>query len=311
MKDIETLTILQYNVRNDRLTTMIPLLADPRVQEYDVIAIQEPWRNPNMPTTLSSHQSGFHLLYRPGGDTRVCFYINDKINPSSWEVSYPSRDMCSLALSVHTEGKTKLIHIHNVYNPSPISYSSTNSPSTIPEAQHSLESDGEHILLGDFNLHHPYWSGPSRPTQHAAADQLLNLVAEKELSLALPKGTVTWEARGSYSTIDLVFMTEFLAERLEHCKAREDIGQLSDHIPISTRLRLGSDILLPVKRRAFKLLDMDKLREAERRAPRAPVLRTHNDIEEFTKTVQAFLKSVIEASVPWARPALEAKPFWN
>lgn len=48
---------------------MIPLLANPRTQEYDIIAIQEPWRNPTVPTTLNSHQSGFHLLYRPDGNT--------------------------------------------------------------------------------------------------------------------------------------------------------------------------------------------------------------------------------------------------
>ena len=210
MKDTETLTILQYNVCNDRLITMIPLLANFKVQKYDVIAIQEPWCNSNILTTFSLHQSGFHLLYWPRDNTRVCFYINDKINSSSWKVSYSSRDIYSLALLVHTEGKTKLIHIHNVYNPSPISYSSTNSPLTIPEAQYSLESDGEHILLGDFNLHHLYCSSPSQPTQHVAANQLLNLVPEKKLLLTLPKGTVTWEARGSYSTIDFVFMTEFL-----------------------------------------------------------------------------------------------------
>lgn len=77
MKNTDTLTIIQYNVRNDRVGIMIPLLADPRTQTYNIIAIQEPWRNPSAPTSLSPHQSGFHLLYKLGGDTRVCFYIND------------------------------------------------------------------------------------------------------------------------------------------------------------------------------------------------------------------------------------------
>ena len=121
MKDTGTLAILQYNVRNDRVTTMIPLLADPRTQEYDIIAVQEPWRNPHAATTLSSYQSGFHLLYRPGGDTRVCFYVNDRIDPDSWDVNYPSADLCSLAIKVGN-GPPDLINIHNVYNPSPVSY---------------------------------------------------------------------------------------------------------------------------------------------------------------------------------------------
>ena len=54
---------------------------------------------------------------------------------------------------------------------------------------------------------------------------------------------------------------------------------------------------------------MDKLQEAEQRALIAPVLRMHNNIKEFTKTVQAFLKSMIEALVPWAYLALKAKSF--
>lgn len=41
MKDANTLSILQYNVQNDRVKTMIPLLADPKTQDYDIIAVQE------------------------------------------------------------------------------------------------------------------------------------------------------------------------------------------------------------------------------------------------------------------------------
>ena len=36
-----TLSILQYNVRNDRVSTMISLLTDVETQSYDIIAIQK------------------------------------------------------------------------------------------------------------------------------------------------------------------------------------------------------------------------------------------------------------------------------
>lgn len=78
-----------------------------------------------------------------------------------------------------------------MYNPSPASYSSTDSPSTFPEMQQALQANVEHILLSDFNLHHPYWSGPSRPTQYAAADQLLDIIDAAEMELILPPGTIT------------------------------------------------------------------------------------------------------------------------
>ncbi len=41
MKDTNVLIILQYNVRNERVRTMISLLADKNIQDYDVIAIQK------------------------------------------------------------------------------------------------------------------------------------------------------------------------------------------------------------------------------------------------------------------------------
>ena len=43
-------------------------------------------------------------------------------------------------------------------------------------------------MLGDFNLPHPLWSGPSRPTQHQAADQLLDVVRAASMQLTLPSG---------------------------------------------------------------------------------------------------------------------------
>lgn len=164
---------------------MVPLLADPKRQDYDIVAIQEPWKNPFGATTLSSHRSGFHLLYRPGGDTRVCFYVNEKIDPNSWEVEYPSADLCTLKIQVQSGNAKELIYIHNVYNPSPASYSSTESPSTLPEVKRALNANpnAEHLLLGDFNLHHPYWSGTSRLTQHAAADQLLDIISGPDMEL--------------------------------------------------------------------------------------------------------------------------------
>lgn len=107
-----------------------------------------------------------------------------------------------------------------------------------------------HILLGNFNLHHLFWNNSLRSTYHLAADQLLKIIDDRNLLFTLLKGTITWEARDLCSTIDLVFMSEYLAERLEHCKSRPELNQSSDHIPISTRIFLKSEPQTNVKRRA-------------------------------------------------------------
>lgn len=184
---------------------------------------------------------------------------------------------------VYARDEPKLIHIYNVYNPSSISYTSTNSLSTIPAAKTAIETEDEHILLGDCNLHYLYWSGFSRPPSHVAANQLLELVEEKDLLLILLRDTIMWKAKNSYSTIDPVFMTSELAKQLEYCKSREDIGQFSDQILILACLFLSSTILPPTKHRAFKLLNMDKLQEVKQNISLVPGLYSYNNIEIYTE----------------------------
>lgn len=70
--------------------------------------------------------------------------------------------------------------------------------------------------------------------QHVAADQLLDIVDNAGFLLILPKSTITWEARNTYSTINLVFISKYLAKRLDHCKSRPELNQFSDHISILT-----------------------------------------------------------------------------
>jgi hypothetical protein len=40
------LKILQYNVHTTQGKVMAPFLADPRIFEFSVLAVQEPWQNP-------------------------------------------------------------------------------------------------------------------------------------------------------------------------------------------------------------------------------------------------------------------------
>jgi len=40
------LKILQYNVMRSRDEVMATLLRDPKIQDYDILALQEPWKKP-------------------------------------------------------------------------------------------------------------------------------------------------------------------------------------------------------------------------------------------------------------------------
>jgi hypothetical protein len=165
-----TLRILQYNIRKET-GTIIALLEDKEAQLTDIIAIQEPnYINFNQsPTNPGTSQ--FHLIFEnfPEQKTRVCFYINKRIDPDSWTYRYQSPDICSLTLTLQDD---QAIDIHNVYNPSPVRVDS-NNPSSIPRIADILNSQSEQILLGDFNLHHLNWNNIGRTSYHQEADHLL------------------------------------------------------------------------------------------------------------------------------------------
>ena len=89
-------------------------------------------------------------------------------------------------------------------------------------------------------------------------------------------------------------------DRLEHCMSRPELNQSSDHIPISTRIALNSEVQTIRERRAWKLTNMRKLREAEKTAPPPKTPRSPAEIDAYTVSIQKFLQEVIETSVPWA-----------
>jgi hypothetical protein len=136
------------------------------------------------------------------------------------------------------EKNTKMIHIHNVYNSSLISYTSKNNSFMLSKIMRFIVEtlDDHHILLKDFNLQHFFWSDSSRSTQHAATDNLLDIMQNRNLILILSRNSITWKTRSLINIINLTFMTIYLAKRLKHCMTRFNLDQSSNHIFISTKI---------------------------------------------------------------------------
>ncbi|KAM0742770.1 hypothetical protein ACQRIT_002947 [Beauveria bassiana] len=124
------------------------LFQNKRIADYDILAIQEPWRNQFINTSYHPLKTHFQLMYLNNPATRVCLYINKHINPSTWQVSYVSADIISLTI----RNDDKPIHLWNVYNEL-----GTETLSVLAEALSKQSQEQEFILLGDFNLHHPLW----------------------------------------------------------------------------------------------------------------------------------------------------------
>lgn len=302
---MSNLKILQYNVRKSK-KVMEPLLADPRTRSYDIIALQEPWRNPNQNRTYCPGSSGFLPAY-DDVERRSCFLVNREVDSTIWTVQFPSPDLSVLCLRTE-QGN---IWIYNVYSEPPGNYQNTEYSTPIPLLEDLLRRDGEHIVLGDFNLHHPTWCGIRNPTQHTAAESLLNILYPNGLSLASPQAVPTWEARGLSSTIDLTFLTSNLQERVCQCQVRTDLDFGSDHYPISTYIIMESVRLPYQPRRCWKRMDHDIVSAGAVYTPAPPTFRTAQDIDNYTATLTRFTQELVDQAVPWSKPSSYGQPWWT
>ncbi len=310
--------ILQYNVNKSKNKVMASLLRDPNLAHYDVIAIQEPWRNTHNWATYNPRDSGFHSIDLRKQKSRVCCYINKKISTDSWSETFHSDDLITITLRL--AGGTRVINIHNCYNPPPRSHSEATDLGTLNSLPHALRMPGEHILLGDFNLHHPFWCGPSYPHQHLLSETLFTLVRNADASLALPRGTITRRIqsgrRTQETTIDLVFMTQALISQVHKCRIASELEHGSDHLPVSTELewQTAPDARPIRKRRAWKKLDQSKFfREFDDFADTfaSLSLSDREEIDGYVARLSQAISNSIEASTPWLSPSEFSKAYWT
>ena len=238
-------------------------------------------------------------------NTRVYFYVNEKIDSKSWRIAFSSLNVSILTLNVKIDESERKIDIFNVKNSSASFYLVIDDSSLTSMMKQLINRHKEIILLKNFNLHYFYWSESSRSTQHATIDRLLDFVKTNDLQLTLSRDTITWKTRRFCSTIDLVFMTESLVSRVEHCKARTNISQFSNHISISTKLCLICERNTSSKKRAWKLI------EKELWASTSRFLNFLEKINTFIEKIQSFLDRVIDVIVSWAKSSLKAKLFWS
>lgn len=313
MKDTTELKILQYNVHKRLNAVQIPFLYDSQVQEFDIIAIQEQGRSLKAVETHNTRDINFHLVSHTNPNARACIYVNKKIDTKSWSIEMLEPDICCIRLSTRTSaGETHALRIYSVYNPCPYSTTSTEGPSTLPLLEQALQTEEEKLVVGDFNLHHPQWTGPNTFSRHAAADKLVDITVEKQLELLLPPGSITRDTHGQQTTIDLTFGSEWTASRTLYCGVRKDLHHGSDHLPVETTLSLRTTTVRQAKRRLWKELDHELLKATLKDTlPRPYKLYNRNEIDAYVSEIHNTIQKAIEKSVPWARPSQRAKIFWT
>jgi hypothetical protein len=267
------LKLAQYNVHK-RKDTMLLLSACAQAADFDIIAIQEPAHNPSMHATYCDSRSAFRPLYPSNQHSRACFLINKRLPLSSWRVEFPGPDIAVLSLTY----AGRRITVTNIYNmPAPAATANIGPIYLLPNI---LSRDGDHLLLGDFNLHHQLWSGTANTRPERMALDLLAFSQQAGLELATPPGLPTWRRSSSSpscSTIDLAFVSDPLFQHLASCNIDEQLHHGSDYMPIAIcfllpavspladQARLESEMAGPgcyKRRKNWKLMDKDAIAAA-------------------------------------------------
>lgn len=305
----QTLKILQYNTQKSR-EVMADLFTRHTIGDYDILAIQEPYRNPFQNTSYHPARDRFHLLYFNSRDTRTCIYVNKKIDPGTWNISYVNGDICVLHLNT-PDGRH--MRIYNIYN-QPRGEPDIRTLETLEEELRREDSQRHVLLLGDFNLYHPQWSElrPQRPPRESHT--LVNMTQNSRLWQVTPRGMKTHRSHCGDSTIDLTFATYTLREQLLHCKIAYNLDSDSDHLPISVEFNWDWKQASVPKTRQWAATDTEKLRTTVQTGMRQIQpwdLDTAQGLDTLTARVVEVLTEAIDKSTPWNNPSPRALPGFN
>ena len=256
--------------------------------------------------------------------TRVSVYLNRRIRDEDFEVLNVDFDLITIKLHLlEKEGRKEEILIHTAYNPPPESHAIRELSQHLLNIIQVLDTETTQILLGDFNLHHSIWGGPSSK-RHILAETLLQATEEKGLSLLLPQGLITrdlivnegtQQERRQQTTVDLIFGSQTIAQRVITCDVRRDLGTGSDHLPIETRIALQTE---PRGREdhgwAWKNIDGEAFqRRLDYRVIWLPqeALASHALVDRYTEALIDDIRASAFESTPRARRSLYDKAFWT
>lgn len=287
--------------------------------KWDLLCLQEPPHNIDRTTSYRSPR--WNLIppspaasRKPEDVVRSVIYVSNHLPSDSYsQINVKSLDLTALRFSF----PDLCFSVISAYNP-------PNSDLTIPFIRAALRDPLAAavpcVLLGDFNLHHPLWAGHTAPqrTNRSDTDSFLSLLADHELTLALAVGTPTHysDAHDSWSTIDLVFTSDSIADLVMECDT--DDGHGSDHCAINTVLNLEVPIIPAAPCPQWRKTDWNKFTRMvadgwethgiERRAASADSI---GDVDDLVRDITDLFKQAAQKTVPTSTPSHFSKLWWT
>jgi hypothetical protein len=195
----------------------------------------------------------------------------------------------------------------------------TRQPEGIPLPKLPLS----HIILGDFNRHHPLWEDESNAHLFTAqvlrlTQPLLDTVNCFELSLALPKNILTLEhsRTKNWTRPDNVFVSHLLMNSIIHCDVdASKRPPKADHLPIITTLDIRTTQTQPIPKRAWCKTDWDlfkstlELELATLGSPRT--ISSPEQMEQSVLDLEKVYLTAMDKAVLLTKPCPHTKRWWS
>ena len=328
-KEHKALAIWQQNL-NKSPNCQHSLISSGRLAKHniDIIALQEPSIN-FLDKTIASRD--WVPLYpttheKQPKKTRSVTLIRSDLLTENWEqLDFPSGDVTALRIKEQWGTLT----IFNIYND--CEHDETLEALMLYHRQHNCnlmgtettQQDHHVIWLGDFNRHHPYWDNPEdnrlfTKSAREAAEQLLKIIADLGMDMALAKGVPTHHhnVTKKWSRLDQVFITEHTMEAVIVCDTiPEERGVNTDHVPIVTVLDMKLTKAPSQIARNFRDVDWTKFRttlEGELAKQGVPKnIKTLRELNHTCEKLTQALQDTINDEVPCTDINARSKRWWS
>jgi endonuclease/exonuclease/phosphatase family metal-dependent hydrolase len=298
------LRILQINL-NKSEKAHLDIINDKVSSRYDIMLIQEP------------HATAFRGIRTPANfrpvypknrftddaSVRSVIWVNTRLETKNWKIlDIPHTNDITAIQIKGTYGK---ISIFNVYNECTHSRNE-NIFRDYLAAQRELVIDGNDthmIWAGDFNRHHPLWDDDKDThlfTTQALrnAEGIINLLAEHDMEMSLPKGIPTLQHMRSkkYSRPDNVFCSTTLQPFVIKCEVMAKYRPTcTDHFPIETYFDLPQTRIPQDPSYNFRTADWKEFRKKlEDKLNTLPGPEKIRDLQHLTEQTPPRRKTLVE-----------------